>query len=168
MVENAVQHHLHARAVNCFAHSGKIFVCAKARVQRKIIARVIAVRVAFPHRVEQHGPGAQAFDVLHPAQKLPDARPGLAAAVLRGRATQAKGINLVYHRVFPPHSIASSLLFLMRPAMPPQGQRQCTARHTAQGRGRAAPRARGAARFAGRAAAPAKTLSGGKQATAHP
>ena len=111
MVEHAVQHHLDARRVQRPAHLLKILVGAQAAVQAAVVPGVVAVGVGFKGRVEQHRARAQLFQMGHPVQHPQDAGAHL-AVVLRGRAAQAQGIDLIKYAFVKPHKNLLNLFVL--------------------------------------------------------
>ena len=94
MVEDPVQHHPQTGVVKGPTHPGQVVVGPQPGVGVEVVPGVVAVAVAVEHRVEQDGIRPRLFDMVHPVQQAQD--PGLCpAVVLRRRAAQAQGVDLI-------------------------------------------------------------------------
>jgi len=102
MVEHSVQQDPEPGVVKGAAHLGQVFVGPQAGVQPVVVPGVVAVAVAVKHRIEQDGVRPQPFDVLHPVQQPQDAVLGM-PVVVRRRAAQAQGIDLIEDSLVKPH-----------------------------------------------------------------
>ena len=102
MVEHPVQQDPEPGVVSGAAHLSQVLVGPQAGVQPVVVPGVIAVAVTVKHRIEQDGVRPQPFDVLHPVQQPQDAALGT-PVVVRRRAAQAQGVDLIEDRLVKPH-----------------------------------------------------------------
>ena len=103
VVEDSVQHHPDTGVVEGLADLGQVVVGAQAGVRVEVVPGVVAVAVAVEYRVEQNGVRSGLFDMVHPVQQTQDA--GLSAAVVvRRRAAQAQGVDLINDCLVKPHN----------------------------------------------------------------
>ena len=110
MVEHRVQHHPQALFVAVGHKVAQVVVGPQAGIQQAIVGGLVAVTHGLEQRPDVQGVQAQAGDVIHPGQERP--QPGLrfAVIVLRRRAAQAQGIDVIKGCAFIPVHRDSSLL----------------------------------------------------------
>ena len=100
VIEHAVEQHLDAGLMTGVHHPAQVRIGAQAAVDGLVVARVVAMRVAFEHGVEHEAGGAQLGHVLDPTMihELQDARFRIGRAIVLIRGTcQPQRIHLIDH-----------------------------------------------------------------------
>ena len=103
VVEHPIQQHPDAGIMEGPAHALQVLLRPQAAVHPVVVPGVISVAVTFEEGIEQHRVRPQLPDVLHPIQQAQDAVLRH-TVVVRRRAAQPQGIDLVHHRFIKPHS----------------------------------------------------------------
>ena len=101
MVKHAVHHNPDAAFVAEGDEMAKILVGSQAAVDLKEIPGIIAMRIGFKHRREIHRANPQLLQMGNPFFHFGDTVGGN-AVVLKRRAAEPHGINLIEHRAFRP------------------------------------------------------------------
>ena len=102
MVEHGVEHHTDAVGMELCDHRSEIVVRTKAAVDRREVARVVAVRRGLENRVQEHCANTEFLKIARPAGHAPDAR-NADAIVLARRTAESERVNLVERALICPH-----------------------------------------------------------------
>src|SRR5699024_5777769 len=114
MVEDAVEHNLHAGIMNGLADFLQVFLGSEAGIDGKIVPGVIAVIVALHERIEQHTGGAGLFDMIHPVQYAQNTVSGV---FFVKRSTKSQRVDLINDCFVKPHNIFLLKVSLFRPVI---------------------------------------------------
>ena len=102
MVEHGIEHHTDAVGMELCDHRREIAVRTKAAVDRREVARVVAVRRGLENRVQEHCANTGFLKIARPAGHAPDAR-NADAVVLARRTAKSERVNLVERTLICPH-----------------------------------------------------------------